>query len=135
MLLWPVGDLLGQALLYLEIAGKQLDDAGEFGESQYAITGHVADMRNPVEWQEMVLAQRPERDIPDQNQLVIALLVGECGEVETLGGEQFDERCGNPPGGGGKMLVGGIPTQSDEQIPYGAFCGGRSHHHPLANNR
>src|SRR5665213_3126617 len=135
MLLWPVGDLLGQALLYLEIAGKQLDDASEFGESQYAITGHVADMRDPVEWQEMVLAQRPERDVPDQNQLVVALLVGECGEVETLGGEQLDERRGNPPGGGGKMLVGGIPAQSDEQIPYGAFSARRIHCHRRANDR
>src|SRR5665213_2118038 len=109
MLLQPVGDLFGQALLHLEIAGEQFDDASEFGESQYAIAGHVADVRNPVEWQEMVLAQRPERDIPDENQFVVVLLAGECGEVETLGGEQLDERRGNPPGGGGKMLVGGIP--------------------------
>lgn len=63
----PVGDLLGESLLDLEVPGEQLDDAGELGEPEDATVGDVADMGNAVERQEMVLAQRLERDVAGED--------------------------------------------------------------------
>jgi hypothetical protein len=53
----PVGDLLGQALLDLQVTGKQLDHPGELGQSQNARSRQVAHVGEPVEGQQVMLAQ------------------------------------------------------------------------------
>jgi hypothetical protein len=58
----PVPDLLGQPLLHLGAAGKVLHDAGELGQPQDALAWQVPDMRDPREWQQVMLAYRPDRD-------------------------------------------------------------------------
>ena len=82
----PVGDLLGEPLLDLQAAGEQLDHPGQLGQAEDALAGQVADVGDPGERQQVVLAQRVERDVPGQHQLVVALVVGEGGQVERRAG-------------------------------------------------
>ena len=51
----PAGDLRGESLLNLEIAGEQLDDADQLGQPQDALGGDVADVGDAVEGQQVVL--------------------------------------------------------------------------------
>jgi hypothetical protein len=58
----PVRDLLRQALLHLEGASTVVDDAGELRQPDDPLGGQVADVGDADEGQQMVLAQRVERD-------------------------------------------------------------------------
>src|SRR3954447_10811065 len=51
----PVRDLGGQALLHLQGAGEVLDDAGELGQPDDPLTGQVADVGDAHERQQVVL--------------------------------------------------------------------------------
>ena len=98
VLLQPVGNLLGQAFLDLEVAGEELDDPGQLGQPEEPFAGQVADVRHPRERQEVVLAEGLEGDAPGQDELVVALVVGKGGEVEVPRGEQLGVGAGHPPG-------------------------------------
>ena len=63
MLLQPVGDLLRQPFLHLEVAREQRDDARELRQPHDACVGDVPDVRDSRERQQVVLAQRTERDV------------------------------------------------------------------------
>ena len=80
--LQPVGDLLGQPLLDLRAAGEQLDHPGELGQPEDPLAGQVPDVRDADERQQVVLAHRLHRDGAGEHQLVVALVVGERGELE-----------------------------------------------------
>src|SRR5581483_11270849 len=45
ILVQPVRDLLGQALLDLQVPAEELDDAGQLGQAEDALAGHVAHVR------------------------------------------------------------------------------------------
>ena len=62
MRLQPVGDLLRQALLHLQVAREQVDDPGQLRKADDPVAGQVADVRDAGERQQVVLAQRVERD-------------------------------------------------------------------------
>ena len=66
-----------------------LHEAGQLGQAEDALAGQVADVRDAREGQQMVLADRPERDGPGQDEFVVALVVGERGQLQRLGIEQF----------------------------------------------
>jgi hypothetical protein len=73
----------------------------------------------------VVLAQRVERDVPGQHQLVVALVVGERGEVELARGEQLAVGGGHPAGGVGHMRVVGVLAQRHQQVADGQLGGDR----------
>ena len=73
-----VGDLRGQPLLHLRAPGVEVDQPGELGQpGDPAVAARdVADVRDPVERQQVVLAQARDRDVADQDQLVVVLVEG-----------------------------------------------------------
>ena len=89
LVLEPVGDLLGQPLLHLQAAGEQLDDPGELRQPEDAVAREVADVGDALEREQVVLAERVERDVAGEDELVVALVVGEGREVERPGREQL----------------------------------------------
>ena len=68
-----VGDLGGQALLDLRAAREHVDQAGELGQAGDAAVpgGDVADVRDPVERHEVVLAGAVDLDVAHQDHLVV----------------------------------------------------------------
>src|SRR5215208_297474 len=68
----PVSDLGGQPLLDLEVPAEVLDDAAELAEADDPLAREVADVRDPVEGEQMVHAQRVEGDRARYDQLVVA---------------------------------------------------------------
>jgi hypothetical protein len=76
-----------------------------------------------MEGKEVVLAQRLERDATGENQLVIALVIGERGEVERGRAEQFEVGVGDSPRRVGQVSVGRVAAEGDEQV--GDSTGGR----------
>ena len=66
-----LGDLLGQPLLDLEPAGVHLDDARDLREPDDPAARDVGDRRGPEERQQVVLAQRVERDVLDDDHLAV----------------------------------------------------------------
>ena len=58
----PARDLRGQPLLDLQRAGEELDHAGELRQADDPLAGQVADVRDADERQQVVLAERVERD-------------------------------------------------------------------------
>jgi hypothetical protein len=122
--LQPVGHLLGQAFLDLEVAGEEFDYPGQLGQPEEPLAGQVADVGHPRERQEVVLAEGLEGDAPGQDQLVVAFVVGKGGEVEFPGGEQLGIGAGHSPGCLGQVVRGRVVTQGDEEIrdrPLGRF--------------
>ena len=73
----PARDLRRQPLLDLQGAGEQLDDPGQLREADDPLAGQVADVGDADEGQQVVLAERVERDVPGDDELVVAAVVGE----------------------------------------------------------
>ncbi len=121
MLVQPTSHLHGQALLGLKISRKLIDNPGQLRKADDAVGRHVADMGYPVEWQEVMFAQRTKWNLSDEHQFVIVLLVGKRREVERLGGQQFGERKGNPPRRCGQMSRIGIASKGDQERVYRPF--------------
>ena len=71
-LLEEFGDLLGQPLLDLEPPGVHLDDARDLREPDDPAARDVRDRRRAEERQQVVLAQRVERDVLDDDHLAVA---------------------------------------------------------------
>ena len=69
--LQELGDLLGQALLDLQPAGVHLDDARDLGQADDPPARDVGDRRGPEERQQVVLAERVERDVLDDDHLAV----------------------------------------------------------------
>ena len=75
--LQPVGDLRGQPLLDLQRSGEGLDHARELGQPDDPLARQVGDVGDADERQQVVLAQRVERDVACDDELVVAAVVGE----------------------------------------------------------
>jgi hypothetical protein len=54
-------------LLDLKVSCEELDDPREFGQAQDAFGGDVANVRDAMEWHEVVFAQRMERDVAGED--------------------------------------------------------------------
>src|SRR5205085_2645240 len=59
----PVGDLRGQPLLHLEAAGEVVDHPRELREAHDPVARDVGHVRYPDEREQVVLAERVERDV------------------------------------------------------------------------
>ena len=59
-----VRDLLPRPLLHGEPSGEETDEPRQLRDPDDALVGHVADVREPVERQRVMLAQRMERSGP-----------------------------------------------------------------------
>jgi hypothetical protein len=104
-----VGDLGGQALLDLRAVRGDLDGAGQLGQPGDApLARHIGDVRPADEGQQVVLAHRVERNVPDDDHFVGVALED---LVDLLGGgpadapEQFREGAGHS----GRGLAQAIP--------------------------
>ena len=91
-----VGDLVGEALLQLQPVRVEVDDAGELREPEDPRRGYVPDVRDASEREQVVFAHRDERDVAREDELVVALVVGERRERERPRREQFGIRRGDP---------------------------------------
>ena len=69
--LQELGDLLGEAFLDLEPARVHLDDARDLREPDHAAARDVGDRGGPEERQQVVLAERVERDVLDDDHLAV----------------------------------------------------------------
>ena len=98
----PVGDVRGEPLLHLRAVGVQLHDAGELGEPEDPRAGKVADVGDADEGQHVVFAHGPYRDFAGEDELVVALVVGEGREVERARVEQLGVGAGHAAGGVGR---------------------------------
>ena len=67
-----LGDLLGLPLLNLRPGREMLHQPGQLGQPDDALAGQIADVRQAGERQQVMLADRAERDRPGQHQLVVA---------------------------------------------------------------
>src|SRR5207237_5093274 len=68
-----VGDLRGGPFLYLRSLRVSVDEARELRQAgdPAVVAGDVRDVRAPVERNEVVLADRVERDVADEDHLVV----------------------------------------------------------------
>ena len=96
VLVEPAGDLLGHPLLHLRPLGEQLHDPGQLGQPEDPLAGQVADGRGPGEGQQVVLADRGERDVLGDDHLVVALVVGEGRHLERARVEHLGEGARHP---------------------------------------
>ena len=130
------GDLLGQPLLDLEPPGIHLDDARDLRQPDDAAARDVGDGRGAEERQQVVLAQRVERDVLDDDHLAVAdvedrvvdeplgIDVVAGGElrvhpVDTLRGAQRPSRSGSSP------ISSRISRTADSTRPFGSTSWGR----------
>ena len=78
-------DLRGQMLLRLQPARIDVDEAGEFRQTDHALDRPVGDMRLAVERHHVMLAMRGETDVADEHEIVVGLGLAE-GAGERIGG-------------------------------------------------
>src|SRR3712207_776297 len=91
----PAGDLGGQALLDLEIAREELDDACELRQADDPLAWEVADVGDAHEREQMVLAQRVEGNAGGDDELVVAAVVGERNGAERRRRQQLRVHAGH----------------------------------------
>src|ERR1035441_7399952 len=84
LLMQPAGDLDDESLLELEIAGEEVNHAGELGQAEDPIGRQVGDVSDAMKRKHVVHAQRLERDVADQDELVVALVVRKRRQVKRL---------------------------------------------------
>ncbi len=65
------GDLLREALLHLQTARENVDDARNLAEADHLVVRHVCDVRLAEERNEVMLALRVELDVFDDHHLVV----------------------------------------------------------------
>ena len=80
-------------------------------------------MRHAVERQQVVHAQRLERDVADQHELVVAL-VGKDGRAELGRRQELGERGGDPARRVEQIGCVGVGADRAQQVPRGSLCGG-----------
>jgi len=78
------GELGGETLLHLQAAGKDLDQAGQFAESDDLAVGDVGDVHLAEKRQHVVLAHAEHFDVFDDHHLIV--IDGEERVVDDVGG-------------------------------------------------
>ena len=84
--------------------------------------GKVADVGKSRDRQQVVLAEGVKADPARDDQLVVALAVGEGGDVERARGQQFGIRGSHPPRSLAQMLIGDVLAERDEQLADRPSC-------------
>ena len=82
-------------------------------------------MGDADERQQVVLAQRVERDVARDDELVVAAVVGERRRVERARREQLGVHPRHARGRVAQALVGEVDAERDEQVVGGAFGRGQ----------
>jgi hypothetical protein len=100
----PVRDLGGEPLLDLKVPGEEVNGPPELRKADDPSGRQVGNVRRALEGQQMMGAERLERDVANQDELVVALFVREGRRVEGLRGEQFRVGLRNAPGGLAQVL-------------------------------
>lgn len=80
-----VGDLCRQPLLHLEPARERVHDAGELRDADDPVTGQIADMHSSADCRHVVLAAGLERDVAQNDDVVVAANLLE-GPLQDFGG-------------------------------------------------
>ena len=119
LVLQVVGDAFGESFLGLGSAGVKVDHPGELRETEDAVAGQVADVGDADEGQHVVLAERLQRQVLHQHELVVTLVVGERGEVEVRAAGHLDQGPSHPARGLDEVLVVQVQAQGDEQVSGG----------------
>src|SRR3569623_3269406 len=107
-----VGDLRSPALLHLQPAREDVDDARDLAKPDDLAVRHITDMHPPEEWQHVMFALRVKFDVLHQHHLVAvvgkdgALHYVACGLVVTAGEKA---ECG---GGALRRAVGTLTIRS-----------------------
>ena len=78
-------------------------------------------MRNPLEREHVVLAERVERDVPSQNELVVVLVVGERGGVGRAGRERLGVGRGDSTRCVARVLVVDVLAERGGELGDGAL--------------
>ncbi len=115
-----VGDLRGEALLHLQAAGEDIDEARDLGEADDLAVGDVGDVRLAEEGQQVVLAEGEEFDVLDDDHLVV-VDVEEGGVedgVDVHGVAAGEEGHGffHALGGVEEAVAGGVFADAEEQF-------------------
>ena len=87
------------------------------------LAGEVPDVRHAVKRQQVVHAERVERDCPDDDQLVVALVVGEGRGIERLRCQQLGVGGDHSAWGVSHALVGQVGPQRAKQVLRGLLGG------------
>jgi hypothetical protein len=119
----PVGDLGRQPFLNLKIAAEELDNTAKLAEPDDPLAGQIADVGHARERQQVVRAERVERDRRRHDELVVAL-VGERGRAERLGRQQLGVGAGHARGRRDQIVLGGVHAERGEQVGGGRGRGG-----------
>jgi hypothetical protein len=82
-------------------------------------------VRDALERQHVVLAQRLHRDVPGQHQFVVPLVVGERRQLELPGREHLGVRVGHSPRGLGQVRAVRIPPERHQQVGHRPLSGGQ----------
>jgi hypothetical protein len=81
----PAGDLGRKPLLDLHRAREEVDHPSELGEPEDPLARQVANMGDPDERKQMVLAEGVKGDRARYNQLVVATVIGEARGIDSAG--------------------------------------------------
>ena len=119
-----LGDLGREPFLDLRPLGVDVDEPGQFGQASDAavLAGDVADVGDTGEGQQMMLADAPDLDVLDQDQLVVAEIEGgrqHLGRVLVQAGQDLGVRLGHPFRGVPQTIAVRILTDPDQQLPDG----------------
>ena len=115
-LLEPVGDLRRHALLHLQIARVHVDDARELREPDDARSRDVPDVRDAGERQQVMLAEGVERDVADDDELVVLAVVRERRRFERLDGLELLVHSRDAAGRVAQRLVVEVVAEAGQQI-------------------
>src|SRR6185437_1399143 len=117
------GDLGGEPFLYLRAAGEELYDASELRQPENARARQITDRSRAGERKHVVLAQRGERYVARDDQLVVLLVVRKRRQRELARGKQLlvaaDHACRRARDG----VVVEVEPERAEQIGGRPLCG------------
>ena len=121
-----VRDLGRQPLLHLRPAGEDVDEPGQLRQpgDLPGFVRDVADVRLPVEGDQVVLAEADEPDVAHQHHLVVALIEDrreDFGRVLVQPGERLLVAARHPPRGVTQALAVGVLPDRDQQLTDGRF--------------
>lgn len=113
-----VCDLGGEALLHLQPASEPIHHAGKFRETDDALRRHIPDVGNATKGQHVVLTERGERDVANEDELGVSPVIRERCQCEWLRREQFDKPVDNAPRRVDEVFTIWVLTKRCEQLAH-----------------
>src|SRR5437763_10539565 len=96
LMLQPVGDLHGHAFLQLEIAGEHVNDTCQLRQTDDPLSWQIRHVGLAEERQQMMHAERVERDVPHDDKLFVTTFGRERGRGDVCGRDKLAEGGRNP---------------------------------------